>query len=172
MLSQKRKISLISIVLIAIFSAVTLNFVLTQSNVLPKTNITVYGAGTPDAYGNRIVSLYFYQYISGSWSASSVTFSTYTPSMSIAITSSVNTYIDTFVWLNYSMAADAATAMTNTAVYLTISGVTTSTSMTAILATPVGTTSWQVLFRYPSASYWTPSSGTNYTVSLTYQALY
>lgn len=143
----------------------------------PLSKLTVLAAGIPDSYGNRIGLVSVYQNTTGSWTiVTSVSYTAFTNGTTLSVPANQKTLVYATVWLNDTLASDVSTAITRTRVYITISGVTTSTLMTSSSGTYVAPY-YILLLGYPSTiasptSVWTPATDTTYTVTLQYQAYY
>jgi hypothetical protein len=96
----------------------------------PLAKLTVMAAGIPDAYGSRIAQFAVLQNTTGSWNTiTSVDYTTFTNGTTLSIPANQKTIIEVLVFLNSTLASDIGTAITRTRVYLTISGVVTSSLM-------------------------------------------
>jgi len=143
----------------------------------PMSKLAVYAAGIPGSYGNYIYDFKVYQNASGSWAqVTSINYLTFTNGTTLSIPANVKTIVSATVWLNGTLAADLATAITRTRVYITIAGVTTSTLMTSRSGV-TGGGGYVLYYDYPSTIYtatsvWTPATDTTYTVTIQYQAYY
>jgi hypothetical protein len=176
---NKKRVSLYASIILATLIIAASALFLTNSGIAPfsKATIVAYAAGVPDALGNRISAVSFGQNSTGSWSTvASLAYGSYVLNYNLTIPANQHTLVSCVVFLNSSLAADAATAMSRTRVYLTISGVVTSASMIVQGATLVAPNYW-VTLQWPSvgsppASTWTPATDTTYTITFQYQAYY
>jgi len=111
----KKRFSLIAIPLIAVLA-----FALSFSSY----PLLVYAAGTPDAYGNQIYYLRVYQWSGAAWiqQGETVGFNNYTAGFQIRVNANQDVLFNCTVKLNYTMAANIAEAVTNTRVYMNVSG--------------------------------------------------
>jgi len=134
-------------------------------------------AGIPDAYGNYIAYVRIYQNTTGSWVAvTSVNYLTFTNGSTLSIPANQKTIVEIEVLLNDTLASDLSTAIARTRVYITITGVTTSTLMTYSTGSHIGPV-WDLRYAYPSptsspTSLWTPATDTTYSTLAQYQAYY
>lgn len=137
----------------------------------------VFAAGTPDAYGNRIASLAFFQNYTGSWiEVNSLDYADYTSGYTMNIPSGKHTIIFMLVWLNDTLADNATQAEEYSRVFLTIEEEPT------ILMVQSGPTSdlagfyWVQLW-YPNdyttpTETWVPAADTTYNMVFEYQAFF
>ena len=176
---HRKGFSLVGIVLGAIIVGLAV-FSWGQSiGVTPMSKLVVYAAGVPDSYGDRIFGFYVYQNTSGSWTQiTSVEYNSFTNGTTLSIPANQKTIVLCLAHLNVTFAPDASTALTRTRVYITISGIVSSTLMTASGSAYDGLyNKWGCSHWYPSStstatSVWTPTTDTTYTVTIQYQAYY
>jgi len=149
-------------------------FSLLHAGNTPKSMFIVYAAGTPDSYGNQILSLNIQQNQTGSWATVAiVTNDQYTPSMNVEVDAGYPTRFAVSVKLNYTMASSTAEAETNTRVYITVATKYTS-QMSDSRAGSDYSTYWYVLHECYTSGDWdfTTASDTTYAVTIDYDAYY
>jgi hypothetical protein len=138
-------------------------------------------SGIPDAYGNRIQQVKIWQNSTGTWSViTSIFYTVFTNGSTLSIPANQKTIVEIGVYINDSLVVpnDLTTAIARTRVYLTITGVTTSTLMTINSGdcTHIGVV-WILSYEWPSTttsptSLWTPATDTTYSTLVQYQAYY
>ena len=171
-----RKIGLLSIILVAVLVGSVAVFYSGGSGGIAR--FIVYGAGTPDSYGNRIAEFAIYQNASGTWTQiTSVGYTSYTPGYSLSVPANQHTILRVTVYLNNTLATSVSQASTRTRVYLNVSGVVTNFAMVYGSGTNIGSIYWALIYYYPTVitsptSTWIPATDTTYTVTLQYQAYY
>jgi len=175
---NKKRVSLFAVIIMGLLIATVVAVLLQNSGITPKATIGIaYGAGTPDALGNRISTVYFQQNSTGQWSTVGILgYANYVLNYNLTIPANQHTIIRIDVHLNISLAPDVATAAMRVKVYLTISGVVTSASMTYVGGFSAGD-HWTLELGWPSASFpppstWIPATDTTYTLTFQYQAYY
>jgi hypothetical protein len=177
----KKRFSLIEVGLIVSIILLATGVFSVYTKTGPLSKLTVLAAGIPDAYGSRIASFTVLQNTTGSWNTiTSVDYTTFTNGTTLSIPANQKTIIEVLVYLNSTLASDIGTAITRTRVYLTISGVVTSSLMvySHSLSSPVSGM-WWIDYDYPASyvggspsSVWTPATDTTYTITVLYQAYY
>jgi len=177
---MKHKFSIIGIVLTVTVCLLAVGFLSAYTKTGPMSKITVMAAGVPDSYGNEILSFNVCQNTTGFWGTISyVDYTTFTNGTTLSIPANQKTIIEIVVRINRTLlsADSSAQAKAQTRVYLTISGVISSTLLTIKTAAGPYTSWWYVYFYYPASydsptSVWTPATDTTYTVTIQYQAYY
>lgn len=174
-------VSLLASIIVAVLIVAAAAMCMQNSGIAPfsKATIVAYAAGTPDALGNRIDTVYFYQNATGSWAqVATLSYSDYVLNYNLTIPANQHTIVFCSTRLNYSLAPDVATSMARTRVYLTISGVVSSASMLSFGGTNYGSSYWLDSKSWPSATFssptstWIPATDTTYTITFQYQAYY
>lgn len=138
---------------------------------LERANIAqfrVYGAGTPDSYGNRIEYVKVQQNSSGSWTTEVyITNVNYTADATHQIQNAF-TRLLVGVLLNVTLADNATHAESNTRVYANVTGVYTDEELTVNTSSSNAT--------YYKVEYllnpWQAQADTTYNITLLYQAYY
>jgi len=179
MITNKKRVSLYASIILATLIVAASALFLTNSGIAPfsKATIVAYAAGTPDALGNQIADVGFYQNSTGSWaSVASLYTTSYVLNYNLTIPANQHTIVMCEVLLNSSLASSTAIAMARVRVYLTISGVVTSASMIVVGGGLVGT-AYAITCLWPSTmtsptSTWIPATDTTYTITFQYQAYY
>lgn len=182
---NKKKLSVLSIVLIALVVTVGIALILQNSGVIKPAEFVVHAAGQADIYGDRIYgieisnpsgsALYGLQYLS------------YTSGYTLSIPATNPYIISISVFINASLAGTAALAASNTQVIITIAGVTnnaggalpSTATLDTIPLTGESGGGWGVLYWWPGlpsseggSTTWTPSAGTTYGTTIAYQVYY
>ena len=176
---NKKKVSLLGVILLAVLVAAASAMFLMNSGVVPfsKISMVAYAAGTPDALGNQITEIGFQQNSTGSFAlVGNLVYTNYVLNYNLTIPANQHTLVYANVLLNHTLAADAGTALARCRVYLTISGVTTSAAMIGLTSYTFGSY-WFCQFVWPSSSTpptstWIPATDTTYTITFQYQAYY
>jgi hypothetical protein len=173
---SKKRVGLYGSVITAVLVVSLIVVFMQNSGLVPMSKIA-FAAGTPDAQGNQIFQIMFYQNATGVFSnVAYLTFASYTPGYTLTIPSNQHTIIYCQTYLNVSLASSSAIAQTRARVYLTITGVVTGATMTVFGAINIGSY-WVVAFAYPSAttppaSTWIPATDVTYNMTFQYQAYY
>jgi hypothetical protein len=146
-----------------------------DKGLVPKCNIAVYAAGTPDSLGNRIYDIQFMQNGTESWeTVACVDSSNYTTGVNVTINAEQHTYIRVRTVLNSSLAGEGAEAESKTRLFINITGVVTDGELVQIDSL-YQVSYWLVFSDYPNTDLgetFIPSASTSYTVSIKYQAYY
>lgn len=165
---------------IAVLGLLCILFPLALTGIQEETepySTLVFASGTPDAYGNRICTLRFYQNTTGSWAqVNTLEYADYTSGYTMNIPSGEHTIVYVLVFLNDTMADNSTQAEEFCRVILTIEAVTTELMVQEGVTSHIGGFYW-VQFWYPNiytapTETWIPNADTTYNMVIEYQAFF
>jgi len=178
-IKKVKKLSALGVFGIAVLICIVLATSMQSAGLMPKTTLTVWAAGTPDSYGNRIRVINFDQNGTGSWTlTATLSYTGYNPGANITINSNQHTIIEFGVRLNVTLAPDVNTASQRTRVYINITGVVTNgLCIYKTGGTEYGGDFYLLYYQWPSvwpnpSTTWMPGTNETYSISALYQAYY
>lgn len=137
----------------------------------------VYAAGVPDAYGDHIDLFQVWQNKTGTYLyKGAVSGANYTASFQIKVDAGPAIMFNVTIHLNYTFATNIAEAVTNTRVYMNVTGAGAVGWTNKLLANNDGGTDggtyWSVIWFDVWNEALCPAAGVTYTISALYQAYY